>query len=67
MTAPTDAPAYFFCAVGGSGMLPLALLMRARGARVDGSDRDFDLGRGEAKQAFLRGRGVGSFRRMAPV
>lgn len=61
MTAPTDAPAYFFCAVGGSGMLPLALLMRARGARVDGSDRDFDLGRGEAKQAFLRGRGVGLF------
>lgn len=56
-----DASRYFFCAIGGSGMLPLALLVRASGAAVDGSDRDFDQGRGLQKQAFLRARGIGLF------
>lgn len=36
---------YFFCGIGGSGMLPLAMLLRARGASVEGSDRAFDQGR----------------------
>ena len=30
---------YFFCGVGGSGMTPLALIIQARGGRVEGSDR----------------------------
>ncbi len=30
---------YFFCGIGGSGMLPLANILRAGGAKVAGSDR----------------------------
>ena len=30
---------YFFCGIGGSGMLPLALIVKARGYDVEGSDR----------------------------
>ena len=33
---------YFFCGVGGSGMTPLALIVKARGAAVAGSDRALD-------------------------
>jgi UDP-N-acetylmuramate--alanine ligase len=50
---------YFFCGVGGSGMLPLALIAQARGAEVEGSDRSLDQGRTAAKFDFLRARGVG--------
>ena len=50
---------YFFCGVGGSGMLPLALIVQARGADVEGSDRALDQGRTAAKFDFLRGHGVG--------
>ena len=50
--------AYFFCGIGGSGMLPLALIVQARGAAVEGSDRSLDQGRIAAKFDFLRGRGV---------
>jgi UDP-N-acetylmuramate--alanine ligase len=35
---------YFFCGIGGSGMTPLALIIQARGGRVEGSDRAFDQG-----------------------
>jgi UDP-N-acetylmuramate--alanine ligase len=55
----TRDTAYFFCGVGGSGMAPLALIVRARGASVDGSDRSMDQGRSAAKFDFLRSRGVG--------
>jgi UDP-N-acetylmuramate--alanine ligase len=51
--------AYFFCGVGGSGMLPLALIVQARGAAVEGSDRALDQGRNLAKFDFLRRQGVG--------
>ena len=34
---------YFFCGIGGSGMLPLAAILRASGARVAGSDRSLEL------------------------
>ena len=51
--------AYFFCGVGGSGMAPLALIVQARGAKVDGSDRALDQGRNGAKFDFLKGQGVG--------
>ncbi|TMJ25972.1 MAG: UDP-N-acetylmuramate--alanine ligase [Alphaproteobacteria bacterium] len=49
---------YFFCGVGGSGMTPLALIVQARGGRVEGSDRALDQGRDAAKFDFLRARGV---------
>ncbi len=49
---------YFFCGVGGSGMTPLALIVQARGAKVEGSDRALDQGRNPARFDFLRGRGV---------
>src|ERR1700682_2344984 len=49
---------YFFCGVGGSGMTPLALIVQARGDRVEGSDRALDQGRNTARFDFLRARGV---------
>src|SRR3954466_1399180 len=49
---------YFFCGIGGSGMLPLASIVRAQGAEVAGSDRALDQGRTGAKFDDLRGRGV---------
>ncbi|HEY8699231.1 MAG TPA: Mur ligase family protein [Rhizomicrobium sp.] len=52
---------YFFCGIGGSGMLPLALILREHGARVSGSDRALDQGRTGAKFDFLRERGVDLF------
>ena len=48
---------YFFCGVGGSGMLPLALIVQAKGALVEGSDRALDQGRTPEKFDFLRGQG----------
>src|SRR5215469_12649217 len=49
---------YFFCGIGGSGMTPLALIIRARGGRVEGSDRALDQGRNTERFNFLRARGV---------
>ena len=53
--------AYFFCGVGGSGMLPLALIVQAGGGRVAGSDRALDQGRTAPKFDFLRKSGVTLF------
>jgi UDP-N-acetylmuramate--alanine ligase len=50
---------YFFVGVGGSGMLPLALILRDKGFEVEGSDRSLDQGRTAPKFAFLRARGIG--------
>jgi UDP-N-acetylmuramate--alanine ligase len=52
---------YFFCGIGGSGMLPLALILRAKGAVVSGSDRALDQGRTAPKFEFLRARGIALF------
>src|SRR5436309_2059987 len=49
---------YFFCGVGGSGMTPLALIVQAKGGRVEGSDRALDQGRNTERFDFLRSRGV---------
>jgi len=49
---------YFFCGVGGSGMTPLALIIQAKGGRVEGSDRAFDQARNAERFDFLRARGV---------
>jgi UDP-N-acetylmuramate--alanine ligase len=55
-----DRP-YFFCGIGGSGMLPLALILRTHGARVLGSDRALDQGRLAEKFAYLRANGIELF------
>jgi UDP-N-acetylmuramate--alanine ligase len=52
---------YFFCGIGGSGMLPLALIVQGRGARVAGSDRTLDQGKLGGKFDFLRARGIPLF------
>lgn len=49
---------YFFCGIGGSGMLPLALIVKARGCVVEGSDRGLDQGKTAQKFDFLRARGI---------
>ena len=49
---------YFFCGIGGSGMLPLAAIVRAGGARVAGSDRSLDAGRLANKFDYLRSLGI---------
>lgn len=54
----TDKRPYFFCGVGGSGMLPLALILKTKGFEVAGSDRSLDQGRTPQKFEFLKERGV---------
>ena len=57
-----EAKSYFFCGIGGSGMLPLALIVQGRGDTVKGSDRTLDQGRLADKFAFLERRGIELFR-----
>jgi UDP-N-acetylmuramate--alanine ligase len=57
----TRAKSYFFCGIGGSGMLPLACIVKARGAKVKGSDRALDQGRIGAKFDFLAAQGIALF------
>jgi len=54
-TAPKD---FFFCGIGGSGMLPLAMIVKAEGHHVEGSDRALDQGRTGAKFDYLRSLGI---------
>ncbi|NOU04256.1 MAG: UDP-N-acetylmuramate--alanine ligase [Novosphingobium sp.] len=49
---------WFFCGIGGSGMLPLALILRGAGAEVAGSDRSRDQGRTPEKFAWLESLGL---------
>ncbi len=49
---------YFFCGIGGSGMLPLAMIVQAQGGRIEGSDRALDQERTPAKFDWLRAHGV---------
>ena len=53
----TKSRPYFFCGIGGSGMGPLAAIVKARGGRVAGSDRSRDQGRTPEKFANLEARG----------
>ena len=46
---------WFFCGIGGSGMLPLALILKGAGAQVAGSDRSRDQGRTPEKFADIVG------------
>ncbi len=57
----TENNSYFFCGIGGSGMLPLAMIVAARGARVAGSDRSRDQGRSADKFEWLERRGIALF------
>lgn len=52
---------YFFCGIGGSGMLPLASILTEQGATVAGSDRALDQGRLAAKFDALRAQGMELF------
>jgi len=51
----------FLVGIGGSGMLPLATLLAARGHPVAGSDRSLDQGRAGARFDGLRAAGVPLF------
>jgi UDP-N-acetylmuramate--alanine ligase len=55
-----DTPV-FFSGIGGSGMLPLASIVRASGGRVSGSDRSLDAGRTPHKFDYLRSLGIQLF------
>ena len=57
-SSPNQGRPYFFCGIGGSGMLPLALILRAQNCTVEGSDRSLDQGRLAQKFEFLRARGI---------
>jgi UDP-N-acetylmuramate--alanine ligase len=48
---------FFFCGIGGSGMLPLAHILKGRGASIAGSDRSRDQGRTPGKFAALQAQG----------
>ena len=53
-----DGKSYFFVGIGGSGMMPLAMILAGRGAKVAGSDRSLDQAKLPAKFDFLKARGV---------
>jgi len=54
-----DSPRhYFVCGIGGSGMLPLAILLKGLGHRVSGSDRSHDQGRTPEKFAWIAAQGI---------
>jgi UDP-N-acetylmuramate--alanine ligase len=58
MTTPLTSHPWFFCGIGGSGMLPLALILHGQGATIAGSDRSFDAGRTPEKFAWLQSLGI---------
>lgn len=59
MDTPIDPAArpWFFCGIGGSGMLPLAQIVHGFGGMVAGSDRSHDQGRTTAKFEWLESHG----------
>jgi len=63
MTDAADLTAHpwFFCGIGGSGMLPLAMILKGKGAEVAGSDRSLDQGRTPEKFSWLRSQGFELF------
>jgi UDP-N-acetylmuramate--alanine ligase len=52
---------YFFVGIGGSGMMPLAMILAGQGATVAGSDRSLDQAKLPAKFDYLARRGVALF------
>ena len=57
----TGGKPYFFVGIGGSGMMPLAMILAGRGMTVAGSDRTLDRGALPAKFADLAAKGVTLF------
>ncbi|MBX9664561.1 MAG: UDP-N-acetylmuramate--alanine ligase [Novosphingobium sp.] len=57
MSMDLTAHPWFFCGIGGSGMLPLALILQGKGAQIAGSDRSRDQGRTPEKFAWLESLG----------
>lgn len=49
---------YFFCGIGGSGMMPLSLILAAQGHSVAGSDRGHDRGQTPDKFEYLLKKGI---------
>ncbi len=59
LTQDPDIPKrYFFCGVGGSGMLPLALILKNWGYQITGSDRARDQGRTPQKFQWIAKQGI---------
>ncbi|MEL6708742.1 MAG: Mur ligase family protein [Pseudomonadota bacterium] len=56
-----DGRPFFFCGIGGSGMLPLAQIVHGLGHEVAGSDRSRDQGRTPAKFEWLEEAGFTLF------
>ncbi|MFM7027648.1 MAG: glutamate ligase domain-containing protein [Chakrabartia sp.] len=52
---------FFFCGIGGSGMMPLALIVAGQGHKVAGSDRSLDQGRTAPKFEWLKSHGITLF------
>lgn len=52
---------FFFVGIGGSGMMPLAMILAGQGATVAGSDRSLDQDRLPAKFDQLRAMGIALF------
>ncbi len=57
-SADLSAHPWFFCGIGGSGMLPLAMILKGKGAEIAGSDRSRDQGRTPEKFAWLESEGI---------
>ncbi|PZP55870.1 MAG: UDP-N-acetylmuramate--alanine ligase [Micavibrio aeruginosavorus] len=49
---------YFFCGIGGSGMLPLAIILQGQGYEIYGSDRSYDQGRTPEKFDYIKSQGI---------
>lgn len=49
---------YFIGGIGGSGMLPLAVILKGMGHTVSGSDRSHDQGRTPEKFAWIEAQGI---------
>ena len=51
-----------FCGISGSGMSSLAQILKHKGNDVQGSDRNFDLGRDAANKSALEKLGIKLFK-----
>jgi UDP-N-acetylmuramate--alanine ligase len=58
---PVPQKHYFVCGIGGSGMLPLAVLLLGAGHKVSGSDRSYDQGRTPEKFDWIKKQGIELF------
>jgi len=61
MAAKNPVQSYFLSGIGGSGMMPLALILKGLGHSVAGSDRSRDQGRTPEKFENLQKQGINLF------